>query len=837
MSVDRTDPATSTSTSAGLSTTPTGRTGRALSKAAEDLLALDPKTIQSLERLKKLTAGRKSPRPKTPDPPRSPSAVSPDVKRLSPNMHRRPTTPEPQAPPVTDVKLLHSPERRRRRKSEGMHPIEKQAGANFIPCEGKTLHEGDEQEQEEEKKNVKKEVPVEKPKDESKVVKETNDSETKRESSKPVRKESNKDISSKPTNTSKDAAPVAKEDPTKSAVAHTDSKLRGNSDRNGDSKSLAKDEISESKKSSAPVKEVQKSVSPLKADKEVQRQVSSPKADKEVQRSVSPTAKADKPSDAEIKTATPSTSASSKVENGERSPSPKKRISSSSSNEDSNPSTTTSSSSSSNNRSVTISSFTRSPIDRIWSDFKKEDSNGGVRTSPHTSPRSNRYQHSSQNSLNDSPTGSPSRRRFVTREKFLDDNRSSFKVKPGSSSSSAAAQDNSGPSPQTSRSSSPTKNQSTKEEMKSPPTSATKSSAPVEFGTCYSTPRTKSPPGVSKSDSFKKSATKSEEAKVAAKPEEAPAIVLQPPNPSESSKSDDTSPKVTRRDIRVRPKSPISDVMKQIKANRRKTPVISEDALAAILSGDIPDEEIPDNTCPLSPSQTGDPRMTLETCPEEDEEPKQYFSSPSRSRKNTSPDSSSSSERTLSPQQQTPEKRVTISSEPCIRRVGKRHTLIDMRERTKSLTSFSPERSLSPTSPETIPEEEEFPTKSNLLALPISRLRSSSLVMSRSTPDLTELLGPKKKDRKARRIERSNSKRRVKGDSYVTSTIPNSTYNPLQSSNAHTASRSSSRILSGTRISKFTSAFSRKDKDKDRSNENISSNSSSKHSEKSSKRW
>ena len=822
---DRGDLSTSTSTvtSTTLSSSPSGRTGRSLSKAAEDLLALDPKTIQSLEKLKKLTAGRKSPRPKTPDPPRSPSAVSPDVKRLSPHIHRRPTTPEPQAPAVTNVKLLHSPERKRRRKSEGMHPIEKQAGANFIPCEGKTLHEGDEQEQEE-KEEVKKEEPVEKPKDESKIVKA--DKGAKRESSKPVSEEKKEDSSSKPTSTSEVAAPktVAKE-PTKSAVARTDSKKSG-SDRNRESKSSVKDETLESKRSASPVKEVQRSVSP-------------PKADRKVERSTSPTSKADKPKvEAETKTTTPSKSTTnSKVENGDRSPSPKKRVSSSSSNEDSN----------TNNRSaVTISSFTRSPIDRIWSDFKKEDngsSNGGIRVSPRTSPRSNRYQNTSQDSHNDN-TGSPSRRRYVTRERYLDDGRASFKVKAGSPA--VAPQDNnSAPSPQTSRSTSPTtKDQSvTKEESKSPPTSATKTSSPVEFGTCYSLPRTKSPPGVSKSDSFKKNATKSEEAKVpvTTKPEEeAPVIVLQPPKVDESSpRSGGSSPRLLRqRDIRIRQKSPVSDVMKQTKMNRRKTPVISEDALAAILSGDIPDEEIihDDGSCPLSPSQTGDPRMTLETCPEEDEEPKKYFSSPTRSKK-TDSSNLNSSERTP---QQTPEKKVTISSEPCIRRVGKRHTLIDMRERTKSLTSFSPERSLSPTSPETIPEEEEFPNNSgnNFLApLPMNRLRASSLVLSRSTPDLSEILGPKKKDRKARRIERSNSKRRVKGDSYVTSTTPNSTYNPLQSSSGHTASRSSSRILSGTRIGRFASAFSRKDKDRSEKDSSNSSSSSSKHSEKSSKRW
>ena len=805
-SVDRDPILTSTS----LSTTPTGRSGRGLSKqAAEDLLALDPKTIQSLEKLKKLTAGRKSPRPKTPDPPRSPPVVT-DVKRLSPHVPRRPTTPEPQSPPLTDVKLLHSPERRRRRKSEGMHPIEKQAGGNFVPCE-KTLHEGDEQEQEQEKE-VKKEEPAEKPKDESKAK---GSEEMKKESSKPTRDKisapepAKPDLDSKPSNDRKreskqPAKPAV--DPKQSSDRNGERKgsvknevqpnvgSKKSSDRNGESKLSVKNEVLESKRSPSPTKEIQRSISPIKTDKS---------------------------SDVEKKTTTSSSlykSTSPKLENGDRSPSPKKRISSSSSNEDSN---TTSSSSS--NRSVTISSFTRStPIDRMWSDFKKEDDNGSrVRTSP----RSNRYQRSSQDSVNDndSPTHSH-KRRYVTRERFLDDARSSFKIKPGST-----AQD-SGSSPQTSRSSSPTKNRS-KEEVKSPPTSATKPSARMEFGTCYSI-RTKSPPGGSKSGSFKKGAPKSEEVKIA-KPDEAPGIVVQPPSVDESSNNGDSSPKTSRqRDIRVRQKSPVSDMMKHIKANRRKTPVISEDALAAILSGDIPDEALDDGTCPLSPSQTGDPRMTLETCPEEDEEPKKYFSSPTRSRKNV-PNSSNSPEQAPSPQRN-PEKKVTINSEPCIRRVSKRHMLsCDMRERTKSLTSFSPERSLSPTSPresDTIPEEDELSTSSNLLALPIGRLRTSSLVMSRSTPDLSEILGPNKKNRKARRIERSNSKRRVKGDSYVTSTTPNATYNPLQSSGSFSASRSSSRILSGSRISKFTSVFTRKDKDRSEKD------SSSRHSEKSSKR-
>ena len=863
-SVDR-DP---TGTSKSLSTTPTGRTGRGLSKqAAEDLLALDPKTIQSLEKLKKLTAGRKSPRPKTPDPPHSPPAVSADMKRLSPHIHRRPTTPEPQAPPVTDVKLLHSPERRRRRKSEGMHPIEKQAGKNFVPNE-KVLHEGDEHDQEPEKEKVKEKENVKESEQENKVEKKAikkeekavKEERTERQQSmkeKPTEKLKDVDVStvkkskemkndsSKPVAANEDTPPPPAES-AKPTVSCTDSKK--SSDRGGEIKKSVMNEVLESKRSPSPVKEVRRSISPPKTDK---------------------------PSDTEKMKATSSKSTSSKLENGDHSPSPKKHISSGSSSEDSG---------NGSSRSISISSFTRStPIDRIWSDFKKEDNGSSNRV--RTSPRHNRYQRSSQDSLN-SINDSPSRRRFVMREQYFDDSKNnSSKIKPGSSSQDVE------PSPQTSRSTSPANNQSKEEvkspptsapktsapmeerkspptsatktsapmegrkspptsatktsapieERKSPPTSATKASAPMDFGTCYSQlPRNKSPPGISRNDSFKKNTPKSEEVKVT-KPDETPAIVLRPPSVDESSKGGNSSLKCTRQtDIPVRQKSPVPDIVKQMKANRRKTPVISDDALAAILSGDIPEDDdiVHNSSCPLSPSQKGDPRMTLETCLEEDEDLKQYFPSPTRSRKNflQADSAKSPSEHSLSPQRTPVEKRViTINSEPCIRRVGKRRHMLsaDMKERTKSLTSFSPERSLSPTSPretDTIPEEGEFQNNSDLRNLSVNHLRPSSMVLSRSTPDLSEILGPKKKDRKARRIERSNSKRRVKGDSYVTSSRPNSMYNPLQSSSTHTASRSSSRILSGTTISKIASAFSRKDK-ADRTAEKDSN------SNKISKRW
>ena len=792
-----------------VTTTTTGRTGRVLSKQkAEDLLALDPKTIQSLERLKKLTASK------------------------------RPKTPEPLAPSVTDVKLMHSPERRRRRKSEGMHSIEKQVGSNFLPKE--TLHEGDEHAHEH-GKEVKNGVASVPKAEESKKSSE----ETKKESSKPMAAVSTSTTSTVDSESKardvgssvKNEAPVSERapSPVKGSQRST-SPLKSSrfsetekQNRNRDVGSPVKNEAPVSERAPSPVKGSQRSTSPLKSSRfsETEKQnrnrdVGSPVKNeapvserapspvKGSQRSTSPL-KSSRFSETEKQSPT---SSSSKYTNpsGDRSPtSPKKRISSSSSNEE--PSS----------RPTTISSLTRStPVDRMWSDFKKEDDGSNkVRTSP----RSLRHQHT-QNSTTELESPRSVKRRFVTREAFLDDTRSSFKIKSSSARNSAES------SPLTSRSSSPSKNQP-KEDTEVSLESRKKVSTPQKKTKEESNLRTKSPPGhgVTDGNSSQESAPKSEN--VFSKP---PDIVVRSPSVSvpesrhpRSLNSNDqgTSNKHLSNGVRVRQKSPVSDLVREIKSNRRMTPVISEDALDAILRGDIPEDEL--TKCPLSPSQTGDPRMTLETCLEEEETPKDK----TPTRRNILK-SSNSPEQTPSPHR-SPEKKVTINSEPCVRRVNKPMLSPDMRERTKSLSSFSPERSLSPPSPRedmTIPEEDNLSKSTNLHVMPISRLRTSSLVMSRSTPDLSEILGPKKKDRKARRVERSNSKRRSRVDTYVTSTTPNSTYNPLQSSGTFTASRSSSRLLSsGSRFSKLASAFSRKDKDH---NERDSSN---RHSEKGSKRW
>lgn len=87
---------TSTSYSSTYSTSTLDRKRPPSSRlASSDVDALDPATVQSLEKLERL-------------------------KRRDPH---RPVTPEPESPKITQTKLLRSPERSSRRKSEGNPPI------------------------------------------------------------------------------------------------------------------------------------------------------------------------------------------------------------------------------------------------------------------------------------------------------------------------------------------------------------------------------------------------------------------------------------------------------------------------------------------------------------------------------------------------------------------------------------------------------------------------------------------------------------------------------------------------------------------------------------------
>ena len=74
---------------------------------------------------------------------RSESVSSERHYSSSSRKHRsRPKTPEPESHPVTDTKLFQSPERRTRRKSEGMKPLPRDVLNNFQKSD--TLHEEDE---------------------------------------------------------------------------------------------------------------------------------------------------------------------------------------------------------------------------------------------------------------------------------------------------------------------------------------------------------------------------------------------------------------------------------------------------------------------------------------------------------------------------------------------------------------------------------------------------------------------------------------------------------------------------------------------------------------------
>ncbi len=104
---------------------------------------------------------------------------------------------------------------------------------------------------------------------------------------------------------------------------------------------------------------------------------------------------------------------------------------------------------------------------------------------------------------------------------------------------------------------------------------------------------------------------------------------------------------------------------------------------------------------------------------------------------------------------------------------------------------------------------------------PFLRTRVNSLSHSRSTPDLSEITGGAKR---ARRVERSNSKRklgRTRADAYLDSssppadgqgqTSPNRKSGSVSFSPKHGSGSSlTSRILAGTGINRAISSFNRK---------------------------
>ena len=147
-----------------------------------------------------------------------------------------------------------------------------------------------------------------------------------------------------------------------------------------------------------------------------------------------------------------------------------------------------------------------------------------------------------------------------------------------------------------------------------------------------------------------------------------------------------------------------------------------------------------------------------------------------------------------------PEKRVSINSEPSVgeERQGRpRRKFLSADGRSGVLSRYGGDRN-SPPAP-------DLSTSMDMRgAEPLSWLRLSSLTLSRSTPDLTEICGNTKKGAKAKHVERSNSKRllgRSHNDTYLNSsqtpdlpTSPRHRTRSMSFSPRHSASSITSRI-------------------------------------------
>ena len=289
------------------------------------------------------------------------------------------------------------------------------------------------------------------------------------------------------------------------------------------------------------------------------------------------------------------------------------------------------------------------------------------------------------------------------------------------------------------------------------------------------------------------------------------------PERESGSSSRESSPFSKSLEVRKRQKSPISDRIKHIKSNRRKTPVISTDALDAILRGEIPPDEEgaedEDVECKSSESSPTITRRTLDTITEQTSPPR--VASPINS--------GSVAVKGSSIRPQSPEK-ISVSSPPSALKDksnganGNRSGSPDKRERRvtlsgavtirhKSTSDYSPERTpvreLSP-SPEHQPLLRSADRRDRL-----SRLqRTRSLVMSRSTPDLTVLLEGHTKEPK--KVERSNSRRRPRLDSYISYTSPNQSSERYNLTRSYTMSHNrGSRFLSGGGLNRAFSSFTR----------------------------
>jgi hypothetical protein len=321
-----------------------------------------------------------------------------------------------------------------------------------------------------------------------------------------------------------------------------------------------------------------------------------------------------------------------------------------------------------------------------------------------------------------------------------------------------------------------------------------------QFGIDYSTPKNsvkhretsnKSPEAQQTASQLAKSPVKAEPA--AAKKTEgtensvvrsdSPVVIVSPPPTPELKENHETAPV-----CRWRERSPAAE-HKLLKAYRRKTPVISTDALDAILRGEIGDEsealQYATEPNPHHPSQ-------LETFPEE-EEP---LTSPPRTSSPLAKNNASAPNGHQSLADRREEVLPSALKDPnCSISPEKRRVTLLASNRTQSVDlerMLSPEGSDHSASHTPSPTSEGFsksfdasrshgaPKPEGVSRLTVSGSYSS---LSRSTPDLSDILGgtgKKKGKERSRKVERSSSRRMGIGyarmDSYVTSTVHSSSY-------------------------------------------------------------
>lgn len=311
-----------------------------------------------------------------------------------------------------------------------------------------------------------------------------------------------------------------------------------------------------------------------------------------------------------------------------------------------------------------------------------------------------------------------------------------------------------------------------------------------------------------------------------------PDIVIQSPSLSEADKgkvdaqkgrlgtSDSTA--LTASGVRMRQKSPVSNHMHQVRKSWRQTPVIAPDLVEMILTGEIFESEDGDESCENPLLGSG---KKLDTCVEEEEETIKKLS-PVTSRKAEKHAPILKSSKSVSPDHTPIEKRVSINSEPLLgeeRPNRLRRKFLSADERTRILDSYdSKYRESSPPPPDMLSMSMDMRQSGGAEQFP--RLRLGSLSHSLSTPNLTEIMGNTENGAKAKRVERSNSKRRrgrSRNDAYLDSTqismdmptSPRRKSGSMSFSPRLSASSITTRLLAGSGINRAFSSFRRTDRE------------------------